>query len=418
MAYEPHVVILGAGFAGAAAMKELRKAPVRITVINKNDYQAFQPLLYQVATDVLSASEIGFPVRQMLHGHRVWAFHQATVTGIDLGKRQVTAEGMEPIGYDYLVVALGAVVNFFGTRGAAEHAFPLYTLGDAERLKTHVLEGLEAVDRNPGLIDDGALRFCVVGGGPTGVEVAGAMAELLNTELRQDYPNLPLDKAEIHLYEAGPHLLAPFKPALRDYAKRALEKLGVRVHLGEGVVEVESNRVHLKSGAVVKARTLVWGAGLRANPLVASLGIELVKGRVPVNPDLSLKDHPEVFAAGDVAIVTEATSSRPLPQLGSVAKQAGEHVGRTIARRLSGKGRVPFRYRDRGTMATIGRGAAVAELPAGFTLTGPIAWLGWLCVHLVLLSGGVERSLTLREWGWNILTRKRSKRIVVDVSRR
>ena len=189
------------------------------------------------------------------------------------------------------------------------------------------------------------------------------------------------------------------------------------MHLSEGVVEVESNRVHLTSGAVVKARTLVWGAGLQANPLVASLGIELVKGRVTVNPDLSLKDHPEVFAAGDVAIVTEAKTNRPLPQLGSVAKQAGEHVGRTIVRRLSGKGRVPFRYRDRGTMATIGRGAAVAELPAGFTLTGPLAWLGWLCVHLVLLSGGVERSLTLRDWGWNILTRKRSKRIVVDVSR-
>jgi NADH dehydrogenase len=418
MGNEPHVVILGAGFAGVAAMKMLRKAPVRVTVINKNDYQAFQPLLYQVATDVLSANEIGFPVRQMLHGHRAWAFHQAAVTGIDLGKRQVTVEGMEPISYDYLVIALGAVVNYFGTKGAAEHAFPLYTLADAERLKTHVLEGLEAVDKNPALIDDGALRFCVVGGGPTGVEIAGAMAELLDTELKQDYPNLPLDKAEIHLYEAGPQLLGPFKPGLRDYAKRALENLGVRVHLGVGVVAVESNRVHLKSGEMIKAHTLVWGAGLQANPLVSSLGIDLVKGRVPVNPDLSLKDHPEVFAAGDVAIVTEPKTSRPLPQLGSVAKQAGEHVGRTIAGLLRGKGRIPFRYRDRGTMATIGRGAAVAELPAGFTLTGPIAWMGWLLVHLVLLSGSIERSLTLRDWAWNILTRRRSKRIVVDVSRR
>ena len=414
MGSEPRVVVLGAGFAGMSALKALKKSPARITIIDKNSYQTFQPLLYQVATDELSVDEVGFPVREMLHGRRDWSFHRVPVTGIDLATKQVAVEGMEPIPYDYLVIALGAVVNFFGLRGAAEHAFPLYTMRDAVRLKAHVLKSFEAADKNPALIEDGALTICVVGGGPTGVEVAGALAELIRDVMRDDYPNLPVGKAEVHLYEMGPELLGPFKPNLREYAKKALEARGVRVHLGEGVVEIDPTRVHLKSGGVVKAHTLVWGAGLQANPLVASLGVELVKSRVPVIPDLSLKDHPEVFVVGDAAVVTDAKSGRPLPQLGSVAKQAGHHVGQNIARRLAGEPGTPFRYLDKGTMATIGRGAAVVELPGGMTLTGFIAWLAWLGVHLVLLAGGIERSLTLRDWAWNLLTRKRGKRIVVE----
>jgi NADH:ubiquinone reductase (H+-translocating) len=414
MASEPHVVILGGGFAGVGALAELTKIPVRVTLIDRNNYQMFQPLLYQVATDVLSPDEVGFPLREKLHGHPARTFHRAAVTGIDLGARRVTVEGMEPIGYDYLVIAVGAAVNFFGTKGAAEHAFPLYTMHDAVRLKEHILASFEAADRNPALVDDGALTLCIVGGGATGVEVAGALAELLQAEMKGDYPNLPVDRAEIHLYERGTKLLGTFKPVLQEYAKATLEKRGVRVHLGEGVAEIEPTRVRLESGGEVKAYTLVWAAGLQANSLASSFGIELVHDRVPVNADLSLKGHPEVFAAGDIAVVTDAATGRPLPQLGSVAKQAGEQAGRNLARLVRGEGTEPFRYRDRGTMATVGRGAAVVELGGCLTLTGYLAWLSWLFVHLLLLSGGIEKSLTLRDWAWNLLTRRRGKRIVVD----
>jgi NADH dehydrogenase len=411
---EPHVLILGAGFGGVAALKALAKSPARVTLIDRNTYQSFQPLLYQVATDELSIDEVGFPLRNLLRGHPRWAFHKALVTGIDLEKKQVTVEGMAPFTYDYLVIALGAVVNFFGIKGAAEHAFPLYTLRDAVRLKAHVLKTFEATDRDPSLAADGALTVCVVGGGATGVEVAGALAELIHYELRDDYPSLPMEKAEVVLYEMGPELLGPFKPRLRAYAKRALEKLGVRVCLGEGVVEIEPTRVHLKSGGVVKAHTLVWGAGLQANPLDASIGVPLVHGRVPVDADLRLSGHPDVFVVGDAAVATDAKSGRPLPQLGSVAKQAGRAAGRNITSLIDGRPPQPFRYLDRGTMATVGRGAAVVELPWGMTMTGFVAWLAWLFVHLALLAGGVERSLTLRDWVWNLLTRRRGKRIVID----
>jgi len=410
----PHVVILGAGFAGVAAMKALRRAPAKVTLIDRNDYHTFQPLLYQAATAVLSASEIGFPLRQMLHGRRDWAFHQASVSGIDLARKQVSVEDLAPIAYDYLVIGLGATVNFFGTKGAEDHAFPLYTMRDALRLKAHILALFEAADKNPALIDDGAFTFCVVGGGATGVEISGALADLLTMELKEDYPNLPVERAQVHLYEAGPRLLGFFKPRLQEYAMRSLEKRGVRVHLGEGVVEVEPTRVHLKSGAVVPAHTLVWGTGLQPSPVVASLGIELTKGRAPVVPDLSLRDHPEVFVAGDIAIVVNPRTMQPLPQLGSVAKQAGRHAGLNIARLLNGRRAEPFVYRDRGIMGAIGRGAAVAELPMGLTLTGYPAWWMWLAVHLLLLAGGEAKFLTVLDWVWGLRIRNRSKRIVVN----
>ncbi|HET9158071.1 MAG TPA: FAD-dependent oxidoreductase, partial [Myxococcaceae bacterium] len=205
-----------------------------------------------------------------------------------------------------------------------------------------------------------------------------------------------------------------FLPKLEAYARTALEKRGVRVHTGEGVVEIEPTRVHLKSGGVVKAHTLVWGAGLQANPLVGSLGLQLIKGRVPVNPDLRLADHPEVFVVGDVAIFTDGRTNRPLPQLGSVAKQAGTRAGRNIARLVRGEPTQPFIYRDKGTMGAIGRGAAVVETPFGLTVTGWVAWWMWLAVHLVLLSGGEAKVLTVLDWLWSMRFRKRGKRIVVE----
>ena len=398
MANEPHVVILGAGFAGLGAVKKLRKARVKVTLIDKNDYHTFLPLLYQVATDELAPTMVGFPLREMLDDFPDGQFHAATVTGIELATKRVRAEGLGSLSYDYLVIGLGAVVNFFGTKGAAENSFSLYNMHEAVRLKDHVLERLEAADKDPALVDDGALTFCVVGGGATGVEISGALAELLHAELKEDYPNLPVEKAEVHLFEMGPFLLGPFKPNLQEYAKKALEERGVRVHLDEGVVEIEPTRVHLESGGFVKAHTLVWGAGIGANPVAKSLGQELVKGRVAVGPDLTLEDHPEVFVIGDIALVTDSNTDMDLPQLGSVALQAGSHAGGNIARLVKGQKTEPFKYKDKGTMATIGRGAAVVQFRSGRTITGRAAWGAWLGVHLMLLSGGEQKVMTFLNW--------------------
>ena len=414
MAELNHVVILGAGFAGIGAVKKLRNADVRITIIDKNDYHTFQPLLYQVATDELGPTEIGFPIRELLHGHQNITFHQSTVQSIDLQRKQVFVEGLSPIQYDYLVLALGGMVNFFHTPGADQYALPLYTMTDANRLKEHILKLFEAVDKNPALVDDGALNFCIVGGGPTGVELAGALSELLHTELTKDYPNLPVDKAEVLLYEHSPNLLRMFAPKLETYARTALEERGVKVQTGTGVAKIGPTSIDLSTGATVKTHTTVWAAGLQASPVVNSLGVELVHGgRIPVGPDLQVKDHPGVLAIGDIAAMTDGKTGKVLPGLGSTALQAGRHVCETIKRLLEGKQPEPFKYLNKGTMAQVGRGAAVVELPTGGTLKGHLAWLAWLGVHLALLNGAEEKAGIIVDWGWMILTHKRGKRITL-----
>jgi NADH:ubiquinone reductase (H+-translocating) len=415
MADIPHIIILGGGFGGIGALKKLRDADVRITLIDKHNYHTFQPLLYQVATDELTPEEVGFPIRGLTRHHQNIDFHQAVVTGIDPVSKEVTMDGVAPLKYDYLILALGAVVNFFQTPGADQYALPLYTMNDAIRLKEHVLKTFEAVDKNPALIADGALNFCVVGGGSTGVEVSGALAELLRTDIERDYPNLPTEAAQVLLFEASPNLLPPFKPKLQNYARQALEERGVKVHTGTGVRKVGPNSMELANGETVKTRTLVWAAGLKANPIVHTLGVELGHGeRIPVGPDLQVKDCPGAFAIGDIAVMTDGKSGKPLPGLGSTALQAGHHVGETIRRLIEGNPIEPFKYLDKGTMAQIGHGAAVTELPTGQTMTGGLAWLAWLGVHLALLNGAEERISTFVDWGWNILTREHSKRIILS----
>jgi NADH:ubiquinone reductase (H+-translocating) len=410
----PHVVILGAGFGGVGAAQKLRDAPIELTIVDRHDYHTFQPLLYQVATDELSPTEVGHPIRELLHKHKNFAFHQCAVKGVDLAKQQVLVDGMPPIDFDYLIFALGSIVNFHGTPGAAEHSFPLYTMRDAVRLHDQILKQFEAVDKNPALVDGGALTFCIVGGGPTGTELAGAMSELLHAEFAEDYPNLPIDKTRIVLYEHSPNLLAPFKPKLRDYARKTLEERGIEVHTGAGVKEVAANEITLASGEKVKTQTLIWAAGLQANPVAASLGIELAPGgHIPVDATLRLKDHPNVFAIGDVASALDSATGKPLPGLGAVALQAGHYVGKTIASLVAGKPAEPFVYHNKGIMAQVGRGAAVVELPNGGTLTGPVAYIAWLGVHLSLLSGAEEKTSVFVDWGWTALTRKRGKRIIL-----
>jgi NADH dehydrogenase len=414
----PRVVILGGGFAGVGAAQKLKKADADVVLIDHHDYHTFQPLLYQLATGLLETTGVGHSLRDLVHDQDNATIHKTAVTAVDLDKRTVHFAELEPLPYDYLVLALGAEVNFFGTVGAAEHAFPMYTLSDALRLKEHVLGKWDAADKNPALIEDGALNVVVVGGGPTGVETAGAMAELYRGDLARDYPNMPQEKARIVLVEAGPEIFSMFEPDIRAYTVKALEKRTVEVMTGQIVAAVAPTRVTLKSGDELDAHTLVWGAGLQGNQLVHSLGLDLERGnRIGVGPELTIAGHPEVFAIGDIAAITDAKTEHVLPQLGSVALQSGEHAGETIARRIGGKETKPFKYRDKGTMATIGRGAAVVQMLGGRTMKGKKAQVAWGTVHLALLPTNEDRAKAIVDWAGAALTHQRAGRITVTADR-
>ncbi len=341
-----------------------------------------------------NAEDVGAPVRSIFQHQDNVTFYMGTVTGVDVPGHTIQLKDVNPISYDYLVLAGGTTVNYFNTPGAAEHAFPLYTLMNAVKLRNRILERFEATDRDPALIDDGALNFVIVGAGPTGVETAGALSDLFYNLLPRDYHQLATEKARIIMVEMGKEVLAPFKDNLRAYAKEELERRRVEVRLGEAVAEVGSTFVRLKSGEDTLG--LPQGRG----------------GRIKLDPDLSVPDHPEIFVVGDMGEV--ASDGQVLPQLGSVAMQSGEHVGRQIARSLHGDPGQPFRYWDKGFMATIGRGAAVVELPNKLTLHGPLAYFAWLGVHLALLSGMRNRIETLWNWGWSALTHDRAARIIIE----
>jgi NADH dehydrogenase len=415
----PRVVVLGGGFGGIGAARSLGDAEVDVVLIDRHDYHTFQPLLYQVATDLLETNTVGHPLRDLFHDQPNVRIHQASVTGVDLEKREVSFSDMEPLAYDYLVIALGAVVNFFGTEGAGDHAFPMYTLADAVNLREHVLERWEAADRDPSLVDDGALNVVVVGGGATGIETVGAMAELYRANFSKDYPGLPQDKARLVLVEAGPVLFSMFKADLRKYTQKVLEERGVEVVLGVSVKTIEPTKITLSDGTVIPAHTLVWGAGLQASPIASGLGVALERGnRIPAEPDLSLAGHPEVFPVGDVAWITDTKTNRVLPQLGSVALQAGERAGENIARLAKGEQTEPFEYNDKGTMATIGRNAAVVQFKGGRTMKGKPASLAWGAVHLALLSTGEDRAKAVIDWTWAGFTHDRPGRITVRTDER
>jgi NADH:quinone reductase (non-electrogenic) len=411
----PLVLILGGGFAGVGSAQKLKDANADIVLVDRHDYHTFQPLLYQLATGLLDTTGVGHSLRDLVERHDNTTVHKAAVTGIDLDARRVSLDGMPPTTYDYLVLGLGAKVNFFGTDGADEHAFPMYTLPHAVRLKDHILERWEAADRDPSLIADGALNIVVVGGGPTGIETAGAVAELYRGDFSRDYRNVSQDDARVTLVEAGPELFPMFKPKLREYAAKALGDRTVEVKTGVAVSSVSPSRVTLKSGEELKAHTLVWGAGLQGNELVQSLGIELERGnRIAVGPELTLSDHPEVYVIGDIAAITDAKTEQVLPQLGSVALQSGEHAGETIARRIEGKDVKPFEYKDKGTMAAIGRGAAVVQFLRGRTMTGIKAQLAWSTVHLALLPTNEDRAKAIVDWAGAAFTHQRTGRISVE----
>ena len=413
----PRVVVVGAGFGGRDLTRALRHAPVEVTLIDRNNFHTFQPLLYQVATAGLTAADVAYPVRGLFQNQRNARFRRGEVTGVDWAAKQVQLDGQDPVPFDELVVAAGATVGWFGVPGAEEHGFPLYTLNDAVRLRNHIVERFEAADADPSLIDDGALTFVVVGGGPTGVEMAGALAELFAVVFRKDYQHLDVGRARVVLVEMQDHLLSPFAQASRDHALDTLVARSVEVRLGAKVGDVGPSHVTFVDGETVPAHTLIWAAGVRPNRLADTLGLPQGRGgRIAVRGDLSVEGHDGVWAIGDIAAAT-GKDGRPLPQLAPVAMQAGKHVAKQIVRRLQRKPTTAFRYIDKGTMATIGRRAAVAELPFRIHLRGGIAWLAWLVLHLVLLVGPRNRGSVLVNWAWNYLTWDRGPRLILRPDR-
>jgi NADH:ubiquinone reductase (H+-translocating) len=412
VAVVPKVVVVGAGFGGLEVARGLKGAPVELTLVDQHNFHTFQPLLYQVATAGLSPTDVAHVVRGLFHRQSNVRFQQGSVTGVDWVARALQLEGQPDLPFDHLVVAAGASVTWFGTPGAAEHAFPLYTLSDATHLRDHVLARFEAADRDPTLVDRGGLTFVVVGGGPTGVETAGALAELFTMVFRKDYPGLDVTRAQVVLVEMQDHLLHPFTAPSRRHALETLRSRGVDVRLGAQVESVSCDAVTLSGGDVLPCHTLVWAAGVEANPLAAVLDVPTGRGgRIDVEPDLRVPGRPGAWAIGDVAAATDRRGE-VLPQLAPVAMQSGRHVARQIRRLLEGRPTAPFRYRNKGIMATIGRRAAVAELPGRIHLSGALAWVAWLALHLVTLVGPRNRASVLINWAWNYLTWDRGPRLI------
>ncbi len=414
---KPRVVVVGAGFGGLTLARALRKASVEVLLIDRQNYHTFQPLLYQVATAGLEPEEIAHAVRGIFQRQKNFHFRLGMVVGVDRAAKAVLLENGDRIPFDYLVLATGVATNFFGIEGAEAHTFPLKSLPEAVALRSHIIRQFEQADRDPSLLEQGALTFVVVGGGPTGVEMAGALVELFQMVLRKDFPHLPLDRARVVLVEASPRLLGAFHETSQAYALKKLARRGVEVRLDEQVVRIEADAVHLKSGDVLPTKTLIWAAGVHTAPLVDALAMEQTRGgRLVVQPDLSVPDAPDVFVIGDMG-GSRDEEGRLHPQLAPVAMQGARHVARQIRRRMAGQPPTTFRYTDKGIMATIGRNAGVAELAFGLRTSGFLAWVMWLILHLVLLIGFRNRLNVLVNWAWNYFTYDRSARLIMPPSR-
>jgi NADH dehydrogenase len=398
-----HVIIVGGGFAGLACARKLAKYPdVRITLIDKNNYQQFQPLLYQVAGSMLSPSNIAFNLRRVLYGHPNVDVKLGEVVSADLTTHTVrTAEGQTYQG-DILVLAAGSQANFFGTPGAEQYSYPLYSLRDAEKLRSRILAMIESTDRDPSVADKGAMHFVIVGGGATGTEMSGAFGDALHNVSTRRVSGIDPAKVQIVLVDAGSHLLNGFSQKAHAYAAKNLEKRSVQLRLETRVKEVHPGHVVLSDGSRIDTHTVIWAGGLKASSLSESLGIKTGHGgRIDVAPDLTVPGHEGVFALGDFANIT-GKDGKPLPQLASVAEQSGKWCARNIVADVAGKARVPFAYFDKGIMAMIGRNAAVAEVGEHrHELEGVIAFSAWMGVHAALLTSMRARMSAFVEWAWD-----------------
>jgi NADH:ubiquinone reductase (H+-translocating) len=410
-----HVVIVGGGFAGVGCARRLAdRDDVRVTLIDRHNYHQFQPLLYQVATSQLAPSDIAYSLRKLFHDSPNVDVKLAEVESLDLETRSVTTTHGERIAGDALVLAAGSQPNFFGTPGAEEHAFPLYSLDDAQRLRSRILGVFEEADRDVDLIAKGALNFVVVGGGPTGVELAGALADLIHQTMVGEYHSLPVTSAQIHIVDLGPTLLGPFSDSAHDYVAKVLARKGVRTHLGVAVTEIGPGHVSLADGTVIPTRCVVWGGGIMAPPLAAAAsGLPRGRGgRIEVQPDLTVEGAPAVYAVGDVANIP-APHGEAHPQLGSVALQSGAWAADNLLADAAGKPRKSFHYHDKGIMAMIGRGAAIAEVGEHrHELHGVIAFSAWLGVHATLMSGVRNRVDAFITWGSDYFTSNRGPQVL------
>ena len=398
-----HVVIVGGGFAGLGCAQELADHDgVRVTLIDRNNYHQFQPLLYQVATSLLAPSDIAHSLREVFADQDNVDVKLAEISSIDPGTKTVKSSDGEEWTADALVLAAGSQPNFFKTPGAAENSFPLYSLDNATTLRSRILGIFEHVDRDPTLIDRGALNFVIVGGGPTGVEVAGAIADMINRTAPAHYRDFNIAAAHIYLLDYGDALLKPFSDKAHAYVAKVLTDRKVELRLGTGVKEVGTGHAKLSDGAVIPTRCVIWGGGITAAPVASNCGLTPGRGgRIDVNPDLTLPGSDGVYVVGDIANIP-GPDKRALPQLGSVALQSGNAAAKNILAEFEGKPRKDFTYKDKGIMAMIGRKAAIAEMGEGHhEVHGQLAHVAWLGVHMTLMTGTRDKIEAIIDWSWD-----------------
>lgn len=407
----PHVVIIGGGFAGLYAAKALERAPVRVTLVDRRNHHLFQPLLYQVATAALAAPDIAAPIRKILRRQRNVTVQLAEAREIDTAGKRVLLDSGE-LACDFLIVAAGATHSYFGHDEWAAHAPGLKTITDALDIRRRVLLAFEKAEheRDPAKRDE-LLTFAVVGGGPTGVELAGALGEIARRTLARDFRNVNPGSARVILLDASERVLPAYEPGLSDRARLQLEDLGVEIHTGVRVTGIDAQGVHT-GDSILRAGTVLWAAGVQASPLGRSLGVPQDRaGRVIVEPDLSIPGHPEVFVVGDQAAVRYGEGW--VPGVAPAAIQMGRHAAVNIRRALKGQSSQPFAYHDKGMLATIGRSRAVAQL-GRMKFSGWIAWMLWLVVHIFFLIGFRNRLAVMLDWLWAYLTFQRSARIILE----
>jgi NADH dehydrogenase len=407
----PRVVIIGGGFGGLYAARALKKAPVDVTLIDRRNYHLFQPLLYQVATAVLNPSDIAYPIRSILRKQKNATVLLAEAVAVDVAQKKVLLRD-GAVDYDYLVIASGATHSYFGHNEWESVAPGLKTIEDARIIRTRMLYAFEAAEREKDPDQRRAwLTFVVVGGGPTGVEIAGALAEVAHHTLTRDFRNIDPSQARVLLLEGAGKILAVYPEDLQKKAVQQLQTLGVEVRTDAKVSAIDDDGVQVGDERIA-ARTTLWAAGVAASPLGKSLGAPLDRaGRVQVTQELTLPGHAEVFVIGDLAAVTDG--GKPVPGVAPAAIQGGQHAARQIRRALAGQPIEAFHYRDKGSLATIGRSRAVAQFPR-FKLSGLLAWWAWLLIHILLLIGFRNRAVVLIEWAWQYLTFQRGARLITD----
>jgi len=409
----PRVVIVGAGFGGLRAARALGRAPAEVLLVDRNNYHSFVPLLYQLAASELSPDAIAYPVRGVLRKLRNAGFCMAEVKSVDLERRLVMTDG-PVIPYDFLILCTGSVSSFFGVPGAEKHALPLKTVANGIALRNRLLGCFERAVHEPDAERRRrALTFAIVGGGATGVEFAGALAELIRGPLAKDFRTLDSREVRMVLLEAAGSLLPGMPERLRTYAARRLRGMGVEVHLGAMVSRITTDAVYLDDGTVIPCETVIWTAGVSGDPALQSSGLATRRnGQVAVLPTLQVPGHAEVYVIGDSAHVEQ--DGHPLPMVAPVAIQEGVAAARNIRRQIAGKDPLPFRYRNLGTMIVIGRNAAVAQV-GGWSFTGFPAWLLWLCVHIYYVIGFRNRLLVMMNWAWDYFLFERAVRLILPM---